>query len=84
MKIIKWNTGRWYTEHGQRIAAGLLKNGKVGMVDIDRGIFYQYNCELTREAVMHAYDYNLEGDFFYGPEQREIEQAALTVESMVK
>jgi hypothetical protein len=60
-KIISFNTGRWYTEAGQRIAATQLDDGRVVFVDIDRGIRYATAapCELTQRAVMQAYDYNL-------------------------
>ncbi len=37
MKIIVWNTGRQYTEHGQRIAAAQVGD-TVYFVDIDRHI----------------------------------------------
>ena len=36
-KIAVWNTGAHYTEHGQRIAATIVKGGIV-FLDIDRGI----------------------------------------------
>ena len=38
MNVIKFNTGREYTEQGQRIAARLLDNGDIVFLDIDRGI----------------------------------------------
>jgi len=59
-KIISFNTGRGYTEHGQRIAAMQLNDGRVVFVDVDRGIRYvtAERCELTQRAVMRAYDYN--------------------------
>ena len=38
MKTIKFQTGRHYTEHGQRIAAALLTDGRVYFVDVDRDI----------------------------------------------
>ena len=57
---ISFNTGRWYTEKGQRIAAQRLECGRVLFVDIDRGLDYvtAAPCELTQRAVMRAYDYN--------------------------
>jgi hypothetical protein len=59
-KILSFNTGRGYTEHGQRIAAMQLDNGRVVFVDVDRGIRYATNepCELNQRAIMRAYDYN--------------------------
>lgn len=38
MKTIKFQTGRHYTEHGQRIAAALLDDGRIYFVDVDRDI----------------------------------------------
>lgn len=38
MKAIKFNTGREYTDKGQRVAAALLGNGDIYFVDVDRGI----------------------------------------------
>jgi len=60
MKTISFNTGRGYTEKGQRIAAGQLDCGRVLFVDIDRGIDYvtAAPCELSQRAVMRAYDYD--------------------------
>ena len=59
-KILSFNTGRWYTEAGQRIAAMQLDDGRVVFVDVDRGIRYATAapCELTQRAIMRAYDYN--------------------------
>ena len=57
---IAFNTGRTYTEFGQRIAARKLDNGIVAMLDIDRGINYLLpaSVELTQRDVMRAYDNN--------------------------
>ncbi len=55
---IKWNTGRTYTEHGQRCAAMLHEQG-VLMVDVDRGIaYYLPDCELDQFSIMWRYDNN--------------------------
>lgn len=61
METIAFNTGRLYTEHGQRIAAKRLDNGAVLMLDIDRGIDYLLPdyVELTRADVLGAYDHNV-------------------------
>lgn len=42
-----WNTGRWYSAHGQRIAAVVLESGRVAFMDIDRNI-----SGATRHAFM--------------------------------
>jgi hypothetical protein len=63
--IIAFNTGRMYTEKGQRIAATLLlENGGLLFVDIDRGIQafvpagrLPDGFSLTKADVMQVYDY---------------------------
>ena len=56
--ILTWNTGRYYTNDGQRIAATILDDGTtVYFVDVDRGIDgHILNGTLERDAIMHAYD----------------------------
>ena len=55
-KIISFNTGRQYSNQGQRIAAA-VHNGVVIMVDIDRGIDYALPAAaLDRNSIMAAYD----------------------------
>jgi len=55
-KIISFNTGRQYSDQGQRIAAA-VHNGIVIMVDIDRGIDYALPAAaLDRNSIMAAYD----------------------------
>jgi len=55
-KIISFNTGRQYSDNGQRIAAA-IHNGVVIMVDIDRGIDYALPAAaLDRNSIMAAYD----------------------------
>jgi hypothetical protein len=58
---IAFNTGRTYTESGQRIAARQLESGHIVMLDIDRGIDYMFpaRVDLTQRAVMRAYDCNV-------------------------
>ena len=57
-EIIAWNTGSHYTEHGQRIAATLFKEG-VYMVDVDRGLDYYYEgVSLHKHVIMHVYLHN--------------------------
>ena len=55
-KIISFNTGRQYSDKGQRIAAA-KHNGIVIMVDVDRGIDYALpGASLDRNSIMAAYD----------------------------
>ena len=53
---IKFNSGRSYTEHGQRIAAMQVTPEVVYMVDADRGVCYALRCELDQYIIMHCYD----------------------------
>ena len=60
MKITTWNTGRHYSEHGQRIAAAEVEGGIV-FLDLDRGIdglipLANIARDLRTQA-QHAYDY---------------------------
>jgi len=56
-KIISFNTGRHYSEQGQRIAAAVAPSGVVIMVDIDRGIDYALPAAaVDRNSIMAAYD----------------------------
>ena len=66
MKLIKpisdvrnsWNTGRWYQEHGQKIACqaweAIESSGEtlygVLMLDISRYVFYFMPCEDEKDA----------------------------------
>jgi len=55
-EIISFNTGRQYSDKGQRIAAA-VHNGVVIMVDVDRGIDYALpEASLDRNSIMNAYD----------------------------
>lgn len=55
-KIISFNTGRQYSDQGQRIAAAIY-NGVVIMVDVDRGLDYALPAAaLDRNSIMAAYD----------------------------
>lgn len=61
MNIITWNTGRHYTEHGQRIAAYYDPYDKIMyFVDMDRGIDGMFETEQdlfsVKEEVMLEYD----------------------------
>jgi hypothetical protein len=64
MKVLKFNTGRLYTDKGQRIAAVRIDSETVAMYDIDRGIDFLLSIPelsegepLRSEDVMKAYDY---------------------------
>lgn len=55
---IAWNTGRTYSEYGQRCAA-IAHNGGVVFADYDRGINHWLpECELSPSAIMARYDAN--------------------------
>lgn len=67
--MIQFNTGREYTEHGQRITATLQENGAIYFVDVDRHIkglieFPGFTREevaqffFNQSAIMAAYDKN--------------------------
>lgn len=67
MEFVRWNTGRKYTEHGQRMAA-VLVDGYYYFSDIDRNIDGRFACpylddeptdtayRLLQSTVMEAYD----------------------------
>jgi hypothetical protein len=58
-KTLAFNTGRQYSEVGQRIAAGLLDDGGIIFVDIDRGLEYLIApgaARFTQSSIMGAYD----------------------------
>tara|TARA_R110000868_G_scaffold403607_1_gene681046 strand:+ start:286 stop:552 length:267 start_codon:yes stop_codon:yes gene_type:complete len=61
VKILTFNTGRTYTENGQRIAATQLESGHVVILDIDRHIdvIFPVGVELTQADIMWAYDRNM-------------------------
>jgi len=70
MKTIKFQTGRHYTGHGQRIAAALLDDGRIYFVDIDRdidGILTANAADIlefglfTRCDILSMYDANQYG-----------------------
>jgi hypothetical protein len=58
-KTLAFNTGRQYSDAGQRIAAGLLDDGGILFVDIDRGLEYLIPAgaaRFTQSSIMGAYD----------------------------
>tara|TARA_R110000803_G_scaffold147612_1_gene213148 strand:+ start:480 stop:770 length:291 start_codon:yes stop_codon:yes gene_type:complete len=59
--VVAWNTGRYYSDKGQRIAAAFNPDdGKLYFCDIDRGIDgsveYSKTDNSIKEAVMRSYD----------------------------
>lgn len=58
--MITFNTGRCYTEHGQRIGAEMSHHheNQVAFYDIDRNIFglMPEGVTLDRWSIMNAYD----------------------------
>ena len=79
MERIQFNTGRHYTEHGQRIVA-VKDNNVIYFNDIDRGIDGMFDAsddtfgpvELSKFIVMSRYDNN---NYEWPKMSKEIEQA---------
>ena len=61
MNILAFQSGRDYTEHGQRIAATQLESGHIVMLDIDRHIDYIFTdlTPFTQAGIMKDYDNNV-------------------------
>jgi hypothetical protein len=61
MKILAFQSGREYTEHGQRIAATQLESGHIILVDVDRhlDVMLPVGVEFTQADIMWAYDLNM-------------------------
>jgi hypothetical protein len=59
MQTIKFNTGREYTEHGQRIIATQLEGGNIVLLDLDRHIdvMLPVGVDFTQAEIMQAYDH---------------------------
>ena len=58
-KTLAFNTGRQYSEAGQRVAAAQLDDGSILFVDIDRGLEYLIPAgaaRFTQSSIMGAYD----------------------------
>jgi hypothetical protein len=74
--IVTWNTGRMYSDKGQRIAATVLEDGRVMFADVDRMIDgitnadYPYGIGLANSViqrfVMDEYDYGRISYGYYG------------------
>jgi hypothetical protein len=60
MNTIKFNTGRTYSDAGQRIAAQQLDSGEIVVFDLDRHIdvILPFGVEFTQKEIMWAYDLN--------------------------
>jgi hypothetical protein len=73
MKTLTFNTGRQYTQHGQRIVATQLESGHIVMLDIDRHIdvMLPSQVDFTKTDIIWAYDLSMyvfpsEIDMSYG------------------
>jgi len=60
MKTLKFNTGRKYSEHGQRIVATQLESGHIVLIDLDRHIdaMLPAGVEFNQADIMQAYDHS--------------------------
>lgn len=58
MKTLKFNTGRDYSAHGQRIAATQLETGQIIFVDVDRHIdvMLPAGVQFNQTDIMRFYD----------------------------
>ena len=59
MQTLKFNTGREYSPHGQRIVATQLDNGHIILVDLDRHIDLMLlaGVDFNQADIMQAYDH---------------------------
>ena len=59
MQTLKFNTGREYTEHGQRIIATQLDTGNIVLLDIDRHVDMMLlpGVDFNQADIMQAYDH---------------------------
>jgi hypothetical protein len=75
-KPIAFQTGRWYTNNGQRIAAELTPEGGILFCDVDRDIRGYFDPDtvkakamvLDQTSVMTGYDYRY-CDYWCGIDQ---------------
>jgi hypothetical protein len=60
MQTLKFNTGREYTEHGQRIVATQLDTGNIVLVDLDRhmDLMLRAGVDFNQADIMQAYDHS--------------------------
>ena len=59
MQTLKFNTGREYSAHGQRVIATQLDDGHIILVDIDRHIDLMLlaGVGFNQREIMQAYDH---------------------------
>ena len=59
MITLQFNTGREYSEHGQRVIATLLDTGNIILVDLDRHIDLMLlaGVGFNQREIMQAYDH---------------------------
>jgi hypothetical protein len=59
MQTLKFNTGREYSPHGQRVIATQLDNGHIILVDLDRHIDVMLleGVGFNQREIMQAYDH---------------------------
>jgi hypothetical protein len=63
----RWNTGRFYSDLGQRIVATMLPDGRIAFVDLDRGIDGLTNIVLDKaDYAPHVIQQIVMGDYDYG------------------
>ena len=58
-EVLKFNTGRFYSAQGQRIAAKKLGDGRVAFYDLDRNVegVTREPIPLAQWAVINEYDH---------------------------
>ena len=59
MQTLKFNTGREYSDNGQRIIATLLDTGNIVLLDLDRHIDLMLlaGVGFNQREIMQAYDH---------------------------
>jgi len=59
MQTLKFNTGREYSDQGQRIVATQLDTGHIVLVDLDRhmDLMLQAGVDFNQADIMQAYDH---------------------------
>ena len=72
--VLVWQTGRLYTDNGQRMAAWQDELGTF-FIDFDRGIIAEIEVELatlTSSAIMRIYDGRESADTWHWPVYRHV------------
>jgi len=57
-KVISFNLGGGYSEHGQPCAAAEIESNLVYFVDTARHLYYWFQCSLDVSTIRHAYLHN--------------------------